>query len=167
MRKGMGKGQGKGYKNLTGRDPRVHSMSAKGMKQPQSIQMQKLRKADDIFRGKYYESGRGRQIVRKWDVKDGGADGKVELTTAIMPSGEKWYELRVRNHYWGQGVWSGRDYENKKTAEKGVKIAMEQLKKMKSQKMSFGQLVRDEGYIQQKKEIEKLQSALPQEDWRT
>jgi hypothetical protein len=36
-RKGMGKGQGKGYKNLTGHDPRVHSMSAKGMKQPQKI----------------------------------------------------------------------------------------------------------------------------------
>jgi len=33
----MGKGRGKGYKNLTGRDPKVHSMSARGMKQPQRV----------------------------------------------------------------------------------------------------------------------------------
>jgi len=37
MRKGMGKGTGKGYKNIIGIDSRVHSMSAKGVKQPQKI----------------------------------------------------------------------------------------------------------------------------------
>jgi len=37
MRKGMGKGTGKGYKNLVGTDKRIHSMSAKGIKQPQRI----------------------------------------------------------------------------------------------------------------------------------
>jgi hypothetical protein len=37
MRKGMGKGKGRGYKNLMGRDPRVHSDSAKGRKQPQKL----------------------------------------------------------------------------------------------------------------------------------
>jgi len=39
MRKGQAKGQGKGYKNLRNfpKDPKVHSMSAKGMKQPQRI----------------------------------------------------------------------------------------------------------------------------------
>lgn len=36
-RKGMGKGKGKGYKNIQGRDSRIHSQSAKGMKQPQKI----------------------------------------------------------------------------------------------------------------------------------
>lgn len=42
-RKGLGKGRGKGYKNLTGKDPKVHSQSAKGMKQPQRMSMaQKL-----------------------------------------------------------------------------------------------------------------------------
>ena len=37
MRKGMGKGTGKGYKNMMGIDPKVHSQSAKGIKQPQSM----------------------------------------------------------------------------------------------------------------------------------
>jgi len=36
-RKGMGKGTGKGYKNMIGVDSKVHSMSAKGVKQPQKI----------------------------------------------------------------------------------------------------------------------------------
>ena len=36
-RKGMGKGMGKGYKNLVGKDKKVHSDSAKGRKQPQKI----------------------------------------------------------------------------------------------------------------------------------
>jgi hypothetical protein len=37
VRKGMGKGKGRGYKNLMGKDPRVHSDSAKGRKQPQKL----------------------------------------------------------------------------------------------------------------------------------
>jgi hypothetical protein len=36
-RQGMGKGTGSGYRNLIGKDPMVHSMSAKGMKQPQNV----------------------------------------------------------------------------------------------------------------------------------
>lgn len=36
-RKGMMKGRGKGYKNVLGKDPMIHSQSAKGIKQPQRI----------------------------------------------------------------------------------------------------------------------------------
>ena len=36
-RKGLGKGKGMGYKNLAGMDSRIHSQSAKGIKQPQKI----------------------------------------------------------------------------------------------------------------------------------
>jgi len=36
-RKGMGKGKGMGYKNIQPRDPKVHSDSSKGRKQPQRI----------------------------------------------------------------------------------------------------------------------------------
>jgi hypothetical protein len=32
-RKGLGKGRGKGYKNIINQDPAVHSMSARGIKQ--------------------------------------------------------------------------------------------------------------------------------------
>jgi hypothetical protein len=37
VRRGMGFGTGKGYKNIAGSDPRIHSQSAKGYKQPQHI----------------------------------------------------------------------------------------------------------------------------------
>ena len=36
-RKGLGRGLGKGYKNLIPKDPKVHSDSAKGRKQPQKV----------------------------------------------------------------------------------------------------------------------------------
>ncbi len=36
-RKGMGKGTGKGYKNIISSDKKIHSQSAKGIKQPQRI----------------------------------------------------------------------------------------------------------------------------------
>ena len=49
-RKGMGQGKGKGYKNIIGKDPMVHSQSAKGRKQPQKIpqSMAKNKKEKDI-----------------------------------------------------------------------------------------------------------------------
>jgi len=37
VRRGLGKGKGKGYSNIAGRDPMVHSQSAKGIKQPQRV----------------------------------------------------------------------------------------------------------------------------------
>ncbi len=52
VRKGMGKGTGKGYKNLMGSDKKIHSQSARGIKQPQRINPitnKKLEK-DIIFR---------------------------------------------------------------------------------------------------------------------
>jgi len=36
-RKGLGKGKGKGYKNVLGNDSHIHRQSAKGIKQPQRI----------------------------------------------------------------------------------------------------------------------------------
>lgn len=36
-RQGMGMGTGKGYRNMIGKDPNVHSLSAKGIKQPQKV----------------------------------------------------------------------------------------------------------------------------------
>jgi hypothetical protein len=36
-RKGMGYGTGKGYKNIIGKDKKVHSDSAQGKKQPQNV----------------------------------------------------------------------------------------------------------------------------------
>ena len=41
-RKGAGKGKGMGYKNIQPRDPRVHSDSSKGRKQPQNINLMRV-----------------------------------------------------------------------------------------------------------------------------
>jgi len=46
---GLGKGKGKGYKNLAGRDPKIHSDSSKGRKQPQKIGVIIPSKADMPF----------------------------------------------------------------------------------------------------------------------
>ena len=53
VRKGMGKGQGKGYKNMIGKDKVVHSQSAKGFKQPQLFPhaIEKFNKNAKIFKG--------------------------------------------------------------------------------------------------------------------
>jgi hypothetical protein len=96
MRKGMGKGQGKGYKNLTGRDPKVHSMSAKGMKQPQRMAMAKINKsltlsqAQEKLRGtplrirdvgdKFIFSGgyRSTEFIEKKDLTPGFIENAVK-----------------------------------------------------------------------------------------
>jgi hypothetical protein len=47
IRKGMTKGSGrKGYYNIIGIDPKVHSMSAKGMKQPQKVRVASFLKSE-------------------------------------------------------------------------------------------------------------------------
>jgi len=153
----------KGWRN----ESRRHSLASKGIKTAQKINLGKLRKADDIFRGRYYTSGKGKQIVRKWNVKDGGASGFVELTTAIMDDGKKWYEVRVRNTGWRGGFWIGKDYDSKKLAEESVKIAMQQLKKMQTQNLPFAEVLKeqDADYPIQKAEVKALQDAMPKEDW--
>lgn len=45
-RRGLGKGKGMGYRNIIGKDPAVHSQSARGMKQPQRVSELKLRYND-------------------------------------------------------------------------------------------------------------------------
>jgi hypothetical protein len=57
MRKGMGKGKGRGYKNLMGRDPRVHSDSAKGRKQPQRIALFPITKLQKPKNYSFYYEG--------------------------------------------------------------------------------------------------------------
>jgi len=52
MRRGLGLGRGKGYRNIRGNDPRIHGDSAKGIKQPQRVTM-----SDDAFRCKLAKFG--------------------------------------------------------------------------------------------------------------
>ena len=58
-RKGMMKGRGRGYKNVMGKDPYVHSQSAKGIKQPQKINELKIRiKALSKFKAPAFQEER-------------------------------------------------------------------------------------------------------------
>jgi len=54
-RKGLGKGTGKGYKNMIGTDKMVHSQSAKGVKQPQKINPIMLQVPDEQPEIEYQE----------------------------------------------------------------------------------------------------------------
>ena len=91
-RKGMGQGKGKGYKNIIGKDPMVHSQSAKGRKQPQRVstptrlpmfngytidhRLRQFRKVE--FKNKEpsikfidFDSKQGKALLRKMGDKDG------------------------------------------------------------------------------------------------
>jgi hypothetical protein len=49
-RKGLGKGRGKGFKNLLPTDKKVHGDSARGIRQPQKISTRIKRKIDQLSR---------------------------------------------------------------------------------------------------------------------
>ena len=82
----MGLGRGKGYKNIMGRDPRVHSQSAKGMKQPQKIPNLHIYKGRELkwdevkpIAKKTFDNQKLTKIEReKWDAwwkEDSDRDG--------------------------------------------------------------------------------------------
>ncbi len=69
VRKGMGKGTGKGYKNIVGVDSRIHSQSAKGIKQPQRINpiINKTNKFNNVIDVSLYLKGTGLRAVEVGD----------------------------------------------------------------------------------------------------
>jgi hypothetical protein len=75
MRKGMMKGSGKrGYHNIIGKDPMVHSQSAKGIKQPQKrMNILRKRKRRDNILIKYNEELMKAEIIngykRLWSIQ--------------------------------------------------------------------------------------------------
>ena len=76
-RKGMGNGTGKGYKNIMGSDPRVHSQSSKGIKQPQQVH---------TFVSDRHLSGADRPNFQKGDIvknKITGIMGKIITTNPV------------------------------------------------------------------------------------
>lgn len=77
MRKGLGKGKGKGYKNiLMGKDPKIHSQSAKGMKQPQKLspRVQALLKKNPSLRNKSFKQLQKSGVFLKYQA-DSDGDG--------------------------------------------------------------------------------------------
>jgi len=74
MRKGMGKGKGKGYKNLVGVDSRIHSMSAKGVKQPQKLNLyqQAVIKAKENFNQEFILNDGGVIDLKKGNFQNFG-----------------------------------------------------------------------------------------------
>jgi len=73
-RKGLGRGLGKGYKNLIPKDTKVHSDSAKGRKQPQKIPLPTLIEQSKKIKDPIAKL-RGKQIVirgKRWFDKING-----------------------------------------------------------------------------------------------
>jgi len=66
VRKGLGKGKGKGYKNIQGRDPKIHSDSSKGRKQPQFITHIPKPKPKKYTNGKIYPQQMS-ELYDRWE----------------------------------------------------------------------------------------------------
>ena len=83
-RKGLMKGNGKGYKNVMGKDPMVHSQSAKGIKQPQRIK--NIRMCDYDPKLNKYEEGDSTRISNEeplYDTKGQRIDGVMGKILSI------------------------------------------------------------------------------------
>jgi hypothetical protein len=83
-RKGMGYGNGKGYKNIQGSDPTIHSQSAQGVKQPQKVSfIPFLNKSEDkgqtlIHEIKYDESVDEDKGETGWEELKGRSEAKIQ-----------------------------------------------------------------------------------------
>lgn len=82
MRKGMGKNKGMGYKNLTGKDPRVHSDSARGRKQPQKLMsVTKFRQTFNIKKA----NDASKEFVRMTDKDEAYSYDNFSYFTRLFP----------------------------------------------------------------------------------
>jgi len=86
-RKGMMKGKGKGYKNIMGKDPAVHSQSAKGMKQPQRITVPLMRvpygKKETPLEKREYTMGVGQPVGTIKEFEEFFEDIPVKLEVPL------------------------------------------------------------------------------------
>jgi hypothetical protein len=89
-RKNLGKGLGKGYKNILNTDPVVHSMSARGIKQKQKLKQipkkqydteNKFKEGERAFIINKYDPSRIRGVVKILKVLNGGYEVKFLSTT--------------------------------------------------------------------------------------
>ncbi len=78
-RRGLGRGLGRGYKNLIPRDKAVHSMSRRGIRQPQRI-------VDDSLLEKFIDSLRKQKNLKIKFETDGGLFSKG--FKLILPNGD-------------------------------------------------------------------------------
>lgn len=118
-RKGLGKGQGKGYKNLVSNDPLVHSMSARGM-----TQKQVLKRMDNDFGFVPTEEKKGfiKELARK------------------AVDGVKWAVEWEKEHLPDQLQWVKDEFNEAKTK---IKAGIDDIKG-KTQKQIDAEDVRDE-----------------------
>jgi hypothetical protein len=94
----MGAGRGSGYHNLVGKDPHVHSQSARGIKQPQRITQLKLRK----FGLRWRKLNIPRSVKGKFNPND---TSQLDFAfKKFIDGGRKTMENR---HVWRIGVADG------------------------------------------------------------
>jgi len=86
VRKGLGKGKGKGYKNIVGKDPKIHSDSSKGRKRPQriiNIQRVVYGSPKTPVEQREYQMGRGLPVGTIKEFEDYFKDQNVKLNVAM------------------------------------------------------------------------------------
>lgn len=86
-RKGMMKGKGRGYKNVVGKDPVVHSQSARGMKQPQRVRVPLMRvpygNKNTPIEKREYTMGAGQPVGTIKEFEEFFEDANVKLEAPL------------------------------------------------------------------------------------
>lgn len=120
-RKGLGKNQGQGFKNiLPGLDSRTHSNSAKGIKQPQKVNV------DALLR---QSQAKGMQTKTQEELQ---AEGQfVDVSTVVEPKTKKEDDLEKLGAETKTGAFVKRAEEK---AKEGLAFARKQLKARQDRK---------------------------------
>jgi len=96
IRKGLGKGKGKGYKNIIPRDPRVHSLSRRGIKQPQRVspRIQKMLKKNPKLKDKTFKELQKKGVFLKYQA-DSDMDGTPNIKDCRPLNPKKQEDMQV------------------------------------------------------------------------
>lgn len=148
VRRGLGKGRGKGYKNLTGKDPRVHSESARGIKTVQKLPLitNNLPLQFGIIvpstdRDKPISRSRFNKRIndeKEWFSKQFGGDTSVESVGSYWDDEKK---KLIKEP--GAIVWSSM---SKKKYNEKVKMLSDRIKENKEKWQQQSVLFKIEGY---------------------
>jgi len=121
-RKGMGRGQGKGFKNIIGLDPKTHSNSARGIKQPQKLspRVQNMLKKNPSLENKSFKELQKKGVFLKFQA-DSDGDGVVNIKDCkpLDPKKQDFKQTFAKVKVFG-----------KKIAKEGIELGKKGLKKL-------------------------------------
>jgi len=165
----MGKGRGKGYKNIMGRDPIVHSQSRKGIKQPQKIspRVQTMLKKNPKLKNKSFKQLKKSGVFLGYQA-DSDGDGVVNIHDCKPLDKKKQDTFEFKDveeiEKKPSKIWAGIKKYTKKGAKKGVEFAKEQLKERREAPLREIEHPTIKKLDRQKERVEELRTQIMTED---